>query len=58
MNRKPHHERDPGPSIREIFANLPRHVWDSSAEPPIPMKQYHPLARKAVTVKRKKKDGA
>lgn len=48
--------------LKEILNDLPRHVWDSSAEPPVVEiikglmieGQKHPLARKAVRVKRKK----
>lgn len=46
--------------LKDIMNDLPKHVWDSSAEPPT-IKQdlkVHPLARKAVKVKRKQKDGA
>lgn len=49
--------------LKEIMADLPKHVWDSSAEPPVVKTlkgliiegQKHPLARKAVKVKRAKK---
>lgn len=49
--------------LQDVIADLPKHVWDSSAEPPVikTLKgliiegQKHPLARKAVKVKRKKK---
>ena len=40
-----------GHELRDIMADLPKHVWDSSAEPP----KKHPLERKAVKVKRRKK---
>ena len=57
--------------LAQIMRNLPKHVWDSSAEPPkrhmtewereateVFFKQDgHPLARKAVKVKRGKKGG-
>lgn len=69
--------------LQDVIADLPKHVWDSSAEPPavrhirgMPSREFagklvgaginnpdgsltenyggHPLARKAVKVKRKK----
>jgi hypothetical protein len=37
--------------LDDIIGDLPKHVWDSSAEPPT----KHPPARKAAKVKRGKK---
>jgi hypothetical protein len=49
--------------LKEIMDDLPKHVWDSSAEPPVVKTlkgliiegQKHPLARKAVKVSMKRK---
>jgi hypothetical protein len=51
--------RDTGHDLASIIGDPQRHVWDSSAEPPT-IKQnlkVHPLARKAVKVKREQKAG-